>query len=376
MPPINVLIKPSSDNCNLRCKYCFYNDIMSKRNQGYCGFMTENTLEVVIRQVLIHAEGECTIAYQGGEPTLSGLAFFEKSMELQKKYNVNHVKIHNALQTNGYNIDRKWAEFFSKNNFLVGISLDGIPKLHDCYRQSINGEGSFYKAMETIELFRRYAVNFNILAVVNGKTAPQIKRNYEFYRKNHLDYLQFIACLDPIGEEPGQKEYSLTPEIYGTFLIELFGLWYQDLKRGKQPYIRQFENYIGMLLGMAPEACDMRGVCGLQYVVEADGSVYPCDFYVSDEYKLGNLHQDTVTDMDKMRKKINFIEVSEKHDEACTNCRHYVLCRSGCRRNRQAAEPYRQYFCSSYLMFFDACMPKMLEIAKEIYRHRSGMRNS
>ncbi|MDD3252507.1 MAG: anaerobic sulfatase maturase [Lachnospiraceae bacterium] len=368
MPPISVLIKPSSGNCNLRCAYCFYYDTMEKREKPSYGFMTEQTLEAVLREVLSYAEGSCTIAYQGGEPTLSGLPFFEKSMELQERYNVNHVKIFNAIQTNGYQINQDWAEFFKKHHFLVGVSLDGGPKQHDVYRKTPKGEGSFSQVMKHIELLQKAGVEFNILSVVNGRTAPHIRKNYAFYRKNHLDYLQFIACLDPLGETPGQKEYSLTPEAYGTFLIELFDLWYADLLAGKQPFIRQFENYIAMLLGQMPESCDMRGICGMQYVVEADGAVYPCDFYVLDAYRLGNFLTDSVEVIDRKREEIGFIEESKQKEEACTGCRYEALCRGGCRRNRMEEQGHHQYFCESYQMFFDACLPRMMEIARNLQR--------
>lgn len=366
MPPINLLIKPASGNCNLRCEYCFYYDTMEKREQASYGFMSEETLEAVIRQALAYAEQSCTITFQGGEPTLIGLDFFCKVIEFEKKYNVNRVRINNALQTNGYRLDREWAEFFRDNHFLIGVSLDGGPKIHDYYRKNLKEEGSFYKVMEHVGLLRKVGVEFNILSVVNGKTAPQIRKTYEFYRKNHLDFLQFIACLDPLGEEPGKRSYSLTPEVYGTFLIELFDLWYQDLQQGKQPYIRQFENYIAILLGQMPESCDMRGICGMQYVVEADGAVYPCDFYVLDEYRLGNFRENTVEELDKVREEIGFIQESRHHEEACNTCRYAALCRGGCRRNRRMEDGYHQYFCKSYQMFFGACLPRLIEIARRV----------
>lgn len=366
MPPISLLIKPSSGNCNLRCDYCFYYDTMEKREKASYGFMSEETLEAVIRRALEFATDSCTIAYQGGEPTLSGLDFFRKSIELENKYNKNHIKIHHAIQTNGYRLDRQWADFFRDNHFLVGVSLDGGPKLHDLYRRTPGGEGSFYRVMEHVELLKKAKVDFNILSVVNGRTAPHIQKTYSFYKKNGLSYLQFIACLDPLGEEPGGKEYSLTPKAYGKFLTELFALWYQDLQQGKQPYIRQFENYIAMLLGQPPESCDMRGICSNQYVVEADGSVYPCDFYVLDSYRLGNVRDHSLKEIDSAREMSGFVQESLKKEEGCTQCRYYSLCRGGCRRTRLETAGNHQYFCESYQMFFDACLSDMTEIARRI----------
>lgn len=370
MPPINVLIKPASGNCNMRCDYCFYYDTMSKRKQPSYGMMNRKTLAAVIEKVLAYAEGSCTIAYQGGEPTLCGLSFFETSAALQNQYNVNHVTIHNALQTNGYHLNREWADFFVKNHFLVGISLDGGPKAHDYYRKNIKGQGTFFSIMKNIELFAKCGVDFNILSVVNAKTAPMIKKNYSFYKKNGLHYLQFISCLDPFGEVPGGREYSLTPAVYGQFLIELFELWYADLMEGKQPFIRQFENYVAILLGQQPESCDMRGICGMQYVVEADGSVYPCDFYVTDEYRLGNFHTHTVAEIDKRRQEIGFIEASLIKAEGCARCKYMVLCRGGCRRTRQVQQGHHQYYCQAYQMFFDSCLPKLTAVAGRIRQYQ------
>jgi len=370
MPPINVLIKPASGNCNMRCDYCFYYDTMSKREQPSYGMMSAETLEAVIKQVLSYAEGSCTFAYQGGEPTLCGLSFFEKSIELQKKYNKNKVKIHNALQTNGYQLDKAWADFFKTNGFLIGISLDGAPKIHDHYRKTTKGQGTFFQIIKNIELFAREGVEFNVLSVVNGKNAQAIRRNYEFYKKNHINYLQFIACLDPLGEAPGQREYSLAPNVYGEFLIELFNLWYEDLCQGKQPFIRHFENYIAILAGQAPESCDMRGVCGMQYVVEADGSVYPCDFYVIDKYRLGNFNSDTVEELDAVRETLGFIESSLQKEDKCSTCCYNYLCRGGCRRTRIEEKNHHQYYCEAYKIFFDACLPKLQEIAAFIQKRR------
>lgn len=368
MPPINILIKPASGNCNMRCDYCFYYDTMSKREQPSYGFMSTATLEAVTAKVLAYAEGSCTFAYQGGEPTLCGLDFFRKAIEYQEQYNVNGVKIFNALQTNGYRLDQEWARFFARNKFLVGVSLDGGPKQHDHYRKSVSGEGTFFRIMKNIEMLRKEQVEFNILSVVNAKTAPAIKKTYEFYRKNHLDYLQFIACLDPLDEEPGGREYSLTPEVYGQFLIDLFDLWFRDLQQGKQPYIRHFENYIAVLMGQMPESCDMRGICGMQYVVEADGAVYPCDFYVIDKYRLGNFSTDTVLQIDKAREESRFIQDSMAKEAACETCRYLMLCRGGCRRTRLADRDHHQYFCRSYQMFFETCLPRLAEVANAMMR--------
>lgn len=369
MQNVHILIKPASGNCNLDCKYCFYRDLGEKRAQKSFGFMEEQTLEAVIKAGFSCAARECAFAFQGGEPTLAGLPFFEKAVALQKKYNTKKIAVHNALQTNGLGLDAKWAEFFKENHFLVGLSLDGVAETHDHNRVDPSGGGTFSRVMETVRLFEKYGVEYNILTVVNRQTAKDVNRIYAFFKENNLKYLQFIPCLDPYGEAPGQRDYSLTPRSYGEFLIALFDLWYQDIESGQPVFIRQFENYLEMLLGLPPESCGMRGVCGFQHVIEADGSVYPCDFYVLDEYRLGNLNVHTLDEINGKRKEIGFIEASAVIAPKCASCEYFPLCRGGCRRHRPFGKdgtPGLNLFCESYEMFFAHAALKLRALAREI----------
>lgn len=369
MPPVTIMIKPASGLCNMRCTYCFYEDEMKNREQGSYGIMTEETLENVIRKTLSFAQRECTIMYQGGEPTLAGLDFFRKSIELQKKYNVNQVKIWNALQTNGYNVNDEWCNFFAENSFLIGLSVDGIKATHDAYRRDRSGQDTYFRILETAKRFREHRVEFNILTVVNNKTAPKIRKIYEQYRKQEFKYQQYIACLEPVQKQSGGLEYSLKPEVYGQFLIDLFELWELDLEKGVQPYIRQFENWIAVLMGKEPEACDQRGICGIQNIVEADGSVYPCDFYVLDDYCIGNLNHNSMEEIYDNRKQIHFLEDSNNHSEKCRSCKYYHICRGGCRRHRQfIPQVHDNRFCLSYQMFFDKHYASLVRITEALNR--------
>lgn len=376
MPPIHVMIKPASGLCNMRCSYCFYADEMEHREQPSCGIMKEEVLETIIRQTLSFAEGNCTFAYQGGEPTLAGLDFFRKSIELQEKYNENHVKIQNSLQTNGYALNEEWCQFFAEHHILVGISVDGVKATHDACRKDASGGDSFSRVMHSVSLLKQYQVEYNVLTVVNARTAPRIRRIYEQYKKQDFFYQQYIACMDPLGELPGGREYSLTPEMYGQFLMELFELWEIDLRKGNQPYIRQFENWIGILMGYRPESCEQNGICGIQNIIEADGSVYPCDFYVLDDYCLGNLMEDSFETIYMRREASGFIEKSKNHDAACLQCRYFVLCRGGCNRHRTVGvapqDIGRNIFCKSYRMFFDKYYDRMAEIARSVIRRKNN----
>ena len=372
MPPMSVMMKPASGLCNMSCDYCFYCDESSKRGQASYGLMSEETLRNVIRKTMLNASGQITYAYQGGEPSVRGLDFFRKAVELQQKYNRTGLRVNNAFQTNGYAIDEEWCRFFAENHFLVGLSVDGTQEIHDRYRHNQAGQPTYARVLEAARLMDRFQVDYNILTVVTKDIAEQIEAIYTDYKVRGWNYQQYIVCLDPLEEVRGQKPWSITPQLYGTFLTKLFHLWYQDWKRGQAPYIRQFENYIGILLGYQPEACDQRGFCQPQCIVEADGSVYPCDFYALDSWCLGNFNENKYAEIAKHPNNQAFTERSLKLEEDCRSCRHFALCRGGCQRHRDELPDgaYHNYFCESFRYFFDQCEAEMREIAEALQKRR------
>ena len=359
---VNLLIKPASGLCNMECEYCFYCDETEKRKQASYGLMSIETAENVLRKGILYAKNSCTVAFQGGEPTLCGLDFFRHIISFAKQYKKPGVRLEFALQTNGYGIDEEWCRFLHDNHFLVGLSVDGLEEIHNEYRHNHQGQGTYRRILETAAMFDKYQVEYNILTVVHKDVAENIREIYKDYQRKGWNYLQFITCLDPLGEKRGQERYSLLPEAYGRFLTELFRLWYKDWKRNRQPFIRQFENYIGILAGYQPESCEQRGICGIQNVVEADGSVYTCDFYVLDEFCLGNLNKDSMADIQKKREEIGFIDRSRNHSKECRECRWFALCRGGCYRSREGEKD--NYFCTGYQYFFENCYSQLEEIAK------------
>lgn len=368
MPPLGMLIKPASSLCDLRCKYCFYSDITKKRDIENFGIMSVDTLEVIVKKAFEYAEGAfCTFAFQGGEPTLAGFDFFQELIEFQKKYNKNNVAVHNAIQTNGVGLSEKWASFFADNKFLVGISLDGTEHINNLYRTKGDLEGTFGDIMNTISLFNAKRVEYNILTVVSKTAARNITEIYNFYKENNFSYQQYIPCLDPLYEERGSYEYSLTPKAYEKFLKRLFDLWFDDIEHGVFIYNRYFENLVGMLKGYPPEICNMMGRCTCQNVIEADGGVYPCDFYVLDKYKIGNILEDDFESISKNRKTLGFVETSLRTEEKCRNCSWFKLCRGGCRRDRDFGQPEitHNYYCSSYKNFFEYSFERLSYLAEK-----------
>ncbi len=368
MPSLSLLIKPASGSCNLRCRYCFYHDEQRNRETASYGLMSEETLEVLIRKALDYATVYCTFGFQGGEPTLRGLDFFRKAVELQKKYNVHHTEVTNAIQTNGLLLDDEWAQFLHDNHFLVGLSLDGTRDSHDSCRTDADGNGSFKRVLQAAQTLTAHRVEFNLLTVVTSRTADAIPKIYSFYRRSNFLYQQYIPCLDPLGEERGASPYSLTPEKYGKFLKTLFNLWYGDVIAGRFIYIRYFENLLGMLLGRWPENCGLGGRCMLQNVIEADGSVYPCDFYCLDPWRLGNIHKDNWVDLANSETARKFLAEGVSFRGSCRTCPYGFLCRGGCRRDRQPLESGGNYFCPTYREFFAYALPRLQGIAQALRR--------
>ena len=376
MPPISVLIKPASGKCNLKCEYCFYKDITENREVADFGFMTDDTLESIVKTVLEFADCNATFSFQGGEPTLRGLDFYRNLISLQKKHNNKNIEILNTIQTNGILLDDEWAEFLAKHRFLVGLSLDGPQKLHDLYRKKENGDGTYSTVIQKARLLELHGVDLNILLVVTGALAEHPGKVYSFFRKNNFNYLQFIPCLDPLSEKNGNNRYSLRPAEYTHFLKHFFDRWYSDILSGKEISVRFFDNLVRAVMGEEPETCSMRGKCSCQFVLEADGSCFPCDFYVTEEWKLGNIRDAGILDMYHSDNCHRFLSSGAILAEECQRCKWLRLCRGGCRRDREdtlTGALLKNRYCRAFYAFFDYAFVKLYEIAEYVgSKNRQG----
>lgn len=357
------MLKPVSDSCNLSCSYCFYRDEAAHRKIVCRGKMSEHTLERIVSQALQEAGESCTFGFQGGEPTLRGLDFFRTFIELEQKYAPAGRKLYHLLQTNGLLLDEQWAQFLKENDFLVGLSIDGIRETHDAYRTDASGCGSYDRALVAAELLEQYGVEYNVLTVVNSTTAEHVREIYHDYIKRGLLYQQYVPCFDPIGAERGQQSYSLQPEQYYHFLKELFDLWYTDRAAGKFVYIRYFEELAGMLLGRMPSGCGTNGCCARHLVFEADGSAYPCDFYMTDEWQMGSIHTHTIRELLYCDLENAFLERGEQGRMNCVGCPFFRLCGGGCQRDRIGIRGEEQnYYCKSQYRFLSYAVPKLIEL--------------
>ncbi|VBB08819.1 beta-defensin antibiotic precursor antimicrobial defensin beta signal defensin bd-32 defb-32 [Lucifera butyrica] len=358
MADLHVLIKPVSGKCNMRCGYCFYYDVMQKRNQADLGIMTETTIKALVDSAFAYVgdRGSLNFVFQGGEPTLWGMESFQSFVSYVERQKQNQ-KVGYGLQTNGLLIDNQFSKFLAQHRFLVGLSLDGPCDMHNKYRLDRNGRGTYSRVLGAAQRLAAQGVDFNILSVITLEQARHPDKYYNFLKRNKITHGQLIPCINGYGGANAGE--SLDGEIYGKFLCRIFDLWLKDWEEGQAISLREFDNLAGMALaGIEPELCSMAGKCGPNAVIEADGSVYPCDFYVLDEWRLGNIHEAGLQDLLNGELERKFIRMSEKLAAECRQCNVLKLCRGGCRRLREpwvAGEPSRFVWCKaqkSFLPYF------------------------
>lgn len=364
---VNLLIKPASSLCNLRCKYCFYEDEAQNRTQHSMGIMQEELADTLICQVFeaVDPDGMVSFAFQGGEPTVAGLPYFRHFVAMVKQYRRPGVRIHYAIQTNGTLLDEDWGMFFKEEGFLVGLSLDGFRDAHEAHRVDVSGEGTWKRVLIAKALLEKHKVEYNALCVVTGRCANHPEQAYRGLKNLGFRFIQFIACLDPIGRQRGQEPWSLTPEAYGKFLCQVFDMWYQDWSTGDYHSVRLFDDYIHILLGDGASTCATCGKCGSYLVIEGDGSAYPCDFFVLDRWKIGNLQETPIARLAENEKTTEFLRWGTVKPTECAACPHYRICNGGCKNDWYTDEiGSHNYYCASFKMLLDYALPRMKKIAQ------------
>ena len=366
---ISLMIKPSSSKCNLKCKYCFYHSIADARDVKDYGFMSSEILEEIVKKVDEYCRGgQCNMGFQGGESLLIGLDFYEKLVEYTKNTEYK-TRFNFNIQTNGTLINEDFAKFFKENNFLVGVSLDGTKDIHNLNRVDYLNKDTFNSVMKGIKLLKKYDVGFNILVVVTSALCKKIESSYNFLKKNEFKYLQFIPCLEPLENiDNKMKEYSLSPKEYSEFLIKLFELWYKDMISENYISIRYFDNILSGFFGQDYEACEMKGVCGCQHIIESDGSMYPCDFYTYERYSIGNILEETFEHIHKKEKTINFMKESLNKSNKCNLCKFRNICIGGCKRHRENTDDNLNIYCAAYYEFLSKTLDKFQIVANKLRR--------
>ena len=367
MPPLSVLIKPASGLCNMRCRYCFYADVTEHRQIASYGIMNEETTDALLRRAFEFASGSAAFAFQGGEPTLAGADYYRHFLSAAERFNEKRIPVRYAMQTNGYDLSDELLAILKEHRFLVGVSLDGTGAIHDAARVDASGEGTFRRVTKNIARLRDAGIEYNILTVVTNRTAKEISTVYNFLRSRGYRYVQFIRHVDGFGDAEEPSVWSLTPERYLNFLKTAFGYYYDDILAGKYMSVREFDNFVMLAAGRQAECCGMNGVCPANLVIEADGGAYPCDFYVLDEWKLGNVRDTGIRELLESDTAKRFRARSHKIDEKCRACRWFRLCFGGCARYREPAgeDGLRlNKYCESMQAFFEWSAPKLMTLAR------------
>jgi len=368
----SLLIKPASADCNLSCGYCFYHQRSTdpyKSNPMHR--MSDDVLVSLVSQYLSIAGQYSAFSWQGGEPLLMGIEFFKKVVEFQQMYGYSGQYVGNSLQTNAILITPDLAKLFHNYNFLLGISLDGPEEYHDHYRKNSGGNGTFNKVIESINILREHKVEFNILSVVNDLTAKKPDEIYRFFVENKFNFLQFIPAVD-FDKETGQlTDYSVKAKDYGDFLCKLFDLWYNN--GNPLISIRTFDNIATIYAGIKSEACVYMKECGSYAVIEYNGDVYPCDFFVEEPLLLGNLMETSLKDIVTGEKMQAFSrQKCNGSTQACQDCRWEYICHCGCQHYRFNGG--MDYLCEAYQQFF-AYTESRFKVLSEMLKRQIAHQN-
>lgn len=374
MKNISVLIKPASSLCNMRCHYCFYADITARRNVKSYGIMKTETAENLIKNILVDSEdfGQVTFAFQGGEPTLAGLSFFEFFVQvvqaevkaLNRKVNINY-----AFQTNGLVLNDEWCEFFKKNRFLVGLSLDGNATMHNENRVDAKGKGTYSRIMAAKQCLEKHSVEYNILWVLTSQHARYPQKVWNFLIKNSIKYVQFIPCLSELNSEERTIE-ALTPERFAKFYIGLFQQWKSEMAKGNYISVKFFDDLFNLLMDKTVTACGLTGHCQQHFVVEADGSVYPCDFYTLDSWRVGDFNDQTVGEIATTAHMKSFTTREKNISTKCGSCTWVNMCGGGCPRMKDNMYLTKNEKYCGYEEFLNACSDDIQFMARKLYRNR------
>ncbi|MGR5144657.1 anaerobic sulfatase maturase [Photobacterium sp. DNB23_23_1] len=381
----HVMAKPSGSVCNIDCEYCFYLEkekLYPDRQKNWR--MNDETLEKYVKQY-IEAQNSDSVqfSWQGGEPTLLGINFYRTVVRLCKLYGKNK-KISHAFQTNGILINDEWCQLFKENDFLIGVSIDGPEDLHDVYRTNTSGKGTHSKVLKAIKLLKKHKVEFNTLTVVNDQNVKQPLKVYQYLKSIGSNFIQFIPLVERQDSDqstndtwlvnPDEKlgdvtQWSVNPKEYGTFLNEIFDHWVRN--DVGSIFVQQFDATLSAWTGQQSTICVFSPRCGHAFALEANGDLFQCDHYVYPEYKLGNIHNESIKTMNNSEAAIEFgLKKSKELNSKCQSCRYRFACHGGCPKHRflpgPSGNPDHNYLCEGYYSFFDHSQNAMAFMVKLI----------
>ncbi|WP_052810349.1 anaerobic sulfatase maturase [Vibrio renipiscarius] len=369
----HVMAKPTGSICNLDCHYCFYLEKEALYPERVSAWkMPEDVLREYIRQYIENQPSNYVdFLWQGGEPLMMGIEFFAKAVEISTELAKGKI-IRHSIQTNGVLINDNWANFFKKNNILIGISIDGPQKLHDTYRVTRSGKGSYQKVLAGLETIKKHHVEFNILTVVGSHNVDHPIEVYQHLKALGAKHIQFIPLVEEVY--PNNKEANphitnlhvtkwTTPALaYGKFLTKIFNKWIrEDIG---DIFVQTFDSTFASWNGLPSGVCVTSRTCGHALALEANGDLYQCDHYVEKAHKLGNIKEETISKLNNSAQAISFGKNKYDHlSQHCKQCQYQFACFGGCPKHRFATDDNGikniNYLCDGYFYFFDQTAPYM-----------------
>ena len=365
-PLTNILVKPAGADCNMACEYCFYLKKCELYPDKKQRRMSDDTLSVMVEQLMALGGEAPSFGWQGGEPTLMGIDFYKRVVEYQKKYGYDGQTVGNGLQTNGLVIDREWADFIAAHEFLVGLSLDGPKHVHDHYRCKTGGGETWERVVQTAKTLMERDAAVNALIVVSDYSSQFPEEIYDFHRELGFDFLQFVPIVETSLDGQGGAPFSLPDEAFGEFFIRIFDRWVSEFRDGfPTTSVRWFDSLLYTYVGLEAPECPMRDECGVYLCVEHTGDVYPCDFFVEEQWKLGNVHTDRLDHLLNCAKMNRFARWKRDKPEECDDCKWYPQCFGGCTKDRvkDPTDKGMNHFCKGTMMFLEHADPIFKRLA-------------
>ncbi len=373
----HILAKPTGAICNLDCAYCFF--LSKKKLYPESNFhMSDDVLRETIQQYIqSQPKGqEVMITWQGGEPTLMGIEFFERASYYANQFKAPKQKISFAIQTNGILLDDTWGKFLRREEYLVGISIDGTQPLHDTYRRDKGGKPTFKRVIAGLNILKKHRVDFNILCTVNDANGEHPLEVYRFFRDElKAEYIQFIPIVE--RENDDVTKASVRPKEWGNFLNEIFDEWVQ--RDVGKVFIPTFESALANFYGVPAGICVFNEHCGSALALEHNGDLYACDHYVDPDYLLGNITENPMLDLAHSQKQRDFgMAKKDSLPKFCRECEVRFACHGGCPKNRFKKTPTSEeglnYLCEGYKAFFRHIDAPMKFMATELSAQRSPAR--
>lgn len=343
----SLLIKPTSADCNLRCDYCFYLNKNSLYPTTKLHRMPDDVLEQLISKYMSTPQTMHSFGWQGGEPTLMGIDFFYRVLELQKKYGRPNSIVGNGLQTNATLLDNRMAKLLHENNFLVGCSLDGPPDIHNQFRRTRNNEMTHDLVIQGINSLKRNHVEFNILILVTQANVTKAKEVYNYLVNNGFYFHQYIPCVEFDGE--GQLEpYAISAEEWGRFLCDIYDEWYpKDIYKVS---IRHLDSILNKMVTGISDICTLNDNCCQYFVVEHNGDIYPCDFFVKKSLKIGNIMNSSWDELLESSIYTHFGKQKNLWSQQCNECDYLYLCQGDCPKHRSTYG--LSHLCDGWKVFY------------------------